>query len=266
MKPLLFVVLVCTALLPRSVNAKMTCTVVLDMDTATVLHRQGACDKRLTPASTFKVALALIGFESGYLVSTDAPEMPFKEGYPDWRGDLWRQNITPKTWIEYSVVWYSQLITRAVGKETITEYLQKFSYGNADFSGDAGYDNALERAWIASSLKISADDQIHFLHRMLTHQLPVSTQAVRLTTSLIEKTTAENGWIVHGKTGLAFPRRADRSFDRDRAIGWFVGWAERDDRRVVFAKVIQDELEQDQTPSNRARNSLLRDLPTLIAP
>ena len=52
--------------------AATTCTLVIDAATNARLIRVGdRCDERLTPASTFKIPLSLIGFDSGILVDAD---------------------------------------------------------------------------------------------------------------------------------------------------------------------------------------------------
>jgi beta-lactamase class D len=259
---LLFTVMIFAAL-PQTAGAKTICTIVLDAGSSDVLHEKGDCDRRATPASTFKVALALIGFDAGYLKEAQSPVLPFKEGYVDWAGKEWRQDTTPARWMRYSVVWYSQQIAKALGAQRITGDLQKIGFGNADISGDKGYNNGLERAWIASSLEISPREQVAYLSRMLRYELPVSAKAIDLTKSIVQMDQGQGGWTVHGKTGLAFPRNADRSFNRSRGFGWYVGWAEKDGRQVVFARLIQDEKRQKTTPSTRAKASLLKDLDAL---
>ncbi|WP_198430612.1 penicillin-binding transpeptidase domain-containing protein [Roseobacter sp. TSBP12] len=49
------------------------------------LVAEGLCDKRISPASTFKIAISLMGFDSGILTGSERPEWPFKVGYLDWR-------------------------------------------------------------------------------------------------------------------------------------------------------------------------------------
>lgn len=263
-KTLLFASLSLIALLAQPVHAKTVCTVVSDAAGGRVITKTGDCDTRVTPASTFKLALALVGFDTGIIKTANSPKLPFKEGYVDWGGDKWRQDTTPKRWMKYSVVWYSQQMTRQLGAAAITDYLTRFDYGNADFSGDKGQDNALERAWISSSLKISPMEQVHFLSRMLNRELPLKRHAVDLTASIVEAVMLDSGWLVRGKTGLAYPRRADGSFDRARGTGWFVGWATKGDRQVVFARLIRDEKRLSTGASQRARRSLLKDLPNLV--
>ena len=89
-------------------SAATTCTLVVDAATGATLVRVGdRCDERLTPASTFKIALSLIGFDSGILHDADRPAWPYKDEYKVSNND-WKQTTTPRTWLRDSVVWYSQ--------------------------------------------------------------------------------------------------------------------------------------------------------------
>ena len=76
-----------TTAAPASTQAKTLCTVVSDAVGGKVLLEQGDCRTRVTPASTFKMALAVMGFDAGFLNDAHSPVLPFKEGYPDWGGN-----------------------------------------------------------------------------------------------------------------------------------------------------------------------------------
>lgn len=245
-------------------QAKTLCTLVADAADGRVLVEEGDCAGRVTPASTFKIPLAVMGFDAGILQDAHAPVLTIRPGEPDWMGDVWRQPTDPTRWLEYSVVWYSQRITHALGTERLTRYAQAFGYGNADFSGDPGKDNGLDRAWIASSLEISPREQVAFLRRLVRHDLPVSARALALTEAIVQ-TFPAGGWTIHGKTGSAMPRRADGSFDRDHAFGWFVGWAQTDGRTLVFARLVQTERRGKTSPGVATRDGLLADWPSLAA-
>ncbi|MEY8827308.1 class D beta-lactamase [Sedimentitalea sp. XS_ASV28] len=252
------------ALTAQATQARQLCEMIMVPDTGDILLETGDCDSRVTPASTFKVALALMGFDSGALVDAHTPVLPYQPDYVDWGGDAWRQETDPTHWMTYSVVWYSQLIAQELGEKTLHDYATAFEYGNADFSGDPGKNNGLERAWISSSLMISPREQAEFLSRMLMGRLPVSDSALTHTIDVIATHDLPGGWVVHGKTGGAYPRLADDSLDFERGWGWFVGWAERDDARVVFVRLDQDESRQEESAGLRARAAFLRDFPDLM--
>ena len=247
----------------RPAEARNICTVVADAASGATLFEDGDCQTRVTPASTFKVVLALMGYDAGFLQDSHNPVLPFKEGYPAWGGENWTQPTDPARWMKYSVVWYSQQVAKSLGAERMTDYGVKLGYGNADFTGDPGRNNGLERSWIASSLKISPREQTTFLHNFLNRKLPVSEAAIERTIEVVESTSTEGGWTVSGKTGSAYPRNADGSFNRARGWGWFVGWATRDDAVVVFARLDQDEQRQKRSGGLRAREAFLEAWPAL---
>ena len=246
-------------------GARTICTIIADASNGAILLEQGDCRSRVTPASTFKIPLSLMGFDTGFLTTINTPVLPFKQGYSDWGGANWTQPTDPARWMKYSVVWYSQRLTADLGIGKLQTYVQAFDYGNADISGDPGKNNALERAWISSSLKIAPLEQVAFLRALVNRTLPVTSHAIDQTMAIIETTPAGNGWAVSGKTGAAYPRRADGSFDRARGWGWFVGWAERGDRTLVFARLNQDEKREKGSAGIRNKKAFLKEWPELTA-
>lgn len=248
----------------QQAQAGTVCTIVADAGTGRTLVEQGNCAARVTPASTAKIAFAVMGYDAGFLKTRHDPTLPFKQGYVDWGGTAWRQPTDPVRWLKYSVVWFSQQITHALGEKTLHDYASRFGYGNADFSGDPGKHNGLDRAWIASSLMISPQEQIAFLSRLVNRRLPVSGHAMDMTLDIVEKHTIQDGWTVHGKTGMAYPRKPDYTFDEDHPWGWFVGWAEKDGRTAVFARLVRDTRKIPGSAGNRTRDAMYAELPALL--
>lgn len=264
-RSLSFLALITSAVLAPA-EAKTVCTVVADSSTADVLLEQGDCRTRVTPASTFKVPLAVIGFDSGILRDAHAPQWPYKEGYVDWAGEAWRQPTDPTRWLKYSVVWYSQLIAHKLGEQRLTDYARKLGFGNADFSGDPGKDNGLDRAWIGSSLKVSPLEQTVFLRKLVTHRLPVSKHAMSEAEKAVDVRTTGGGWQVHGKTGSAILHTpGDGSRVRSRWYGWFVGWAVKGGRTLVFARLTRHDSKPEVASGLSARDELLGEWPALAA-
>lgn len=259
-----FVFLVISLLPITATEARTLCTVIAEAKTGAVLEEEGDCRDRVTPASTFKIALAVMGYDAGFLSDTKTPALPFKQGYADWGGAPWQQTTDPTRWMKYSVVWYSQRITEALGASTIEDYAQRFGYGNADFSGDPGKNNALERAWISSSLKISPVEQVAFLRHLVNRSLPASAGAMDMAVAVLETAQTPGGWTVTGKTGSAFPRLKDGSFDRASGWGWFVGWGQKDGTTLVFARLNQDEQRHSVSGGVRARDELLGEWDALV--
>lgn len=235
-------------------NARELCTAVADAATGQVVMQRGECRRQVTPASTFKIAISLMGYDSGFLKDEHAPKLPFREGYVDWRAN-WREATDPAKWMKDSVVWYSQQVTRSLGKERFADYTSKFKYGNADVSGDAENDG-LSMSWIGSSLRISPLEQLEFLGKVVNRQLGVSEHAYDMTAKLTQFGHLPGGWNINGKSGAA------------SGFGWYVGWASKGPRNLVFARLIHKDETQDQdVPAGAlARDAFIEEFPALIAP
>jgi beta-lactamase class D len=251
--------------LGSAAGAAPVCTLLVEADSGKVLDRQGTqCEQRNSPASTFKIALAVIGYDAGILIDAHTPALPYREEYEAFL-ESWRKTVDPTSWLRDSVVWYSREITRRLGVERFQHDVDRLDYGNRDLSGDPGKNNGLTNAWLSSSLQISPAEQMVFLRKLLHHQLPVSPQALDRTEAIMPQFLLPDGWTVHGKTGNGYQVGADGKVDRDRQFGWFVGWARKGERQVVFARLIKDDAKAETFASLRARDSMLADLPGLLA-
>jgi beta-lactamase class D len=252
------------AAIATTAHAGVLCTVIADAGTRKVLMREGGgCNKRITAASTFKIAISLMGYDAGFLIDEHTPALPFREGYPDWLPE-WRRTTDPAGWIKYSVVWFSQQVTASVGERRFQHYVSAFHYGNEDVSGNPGKHDGLAEAWLSSSLKISPLEQVSFLEKVVNRQLPVRAKAYDMTSRITEIAVLPNGWDVHGKTGSGTPKKADGTDDEDHGYGWFVGWAMKDGRTVVFARLIQDDKKEPVRAGLRARADFLAAAPALL--
>lgn len=171
--------------------------------------------KRFIPASTFKIANALVGLEVGSIA--DENEVFRWDGkpkpYPEWERDQ-----TLASGMKYSCVWMFQEVARRTGKARMKEWLQRLEYGNQDISG------GIDQFWLRGGLRVSAMEQVAFLHRLAEGRLPATQRAQRLVRQalVIEKT---RDYTLYGKTGTT--TGAD-------AINWWVGWVERKGRPVAF--------------------------------
>lgn len=244
-----------------SVAAAPLCTLISDAHTHKVIYQAGECSRQVSPASTFKLALSLMGFDAGLLQSEHKPVFNYHAGDPDWGGANWLQPTDPERWIKYSVVWYSQRVTHALGQARLEQYARSLGFGNADLSGDPGRANGLDRAWISSSLKISPLEQLRFQEQWANGALPVSAQAMALTARISLLQERPEGWDIHGKTGTAYPRDAKGVSDETQGYGWFVGWAKKDNRLLAFAHLEQDEQAHSIPVGLRARDNFLAQWP-----
>ncbi|MBS0625167.1 MAG: class D beta-lactamase [Verrucomicrobia bacterium] len=183
-----------------------------------VLELGSRLDERVSPWSTFKVPLCLMGYDAGILENEQDPIWNFEEGYDDFI-EAWKGPQTPQSWIRDSCIWYSKILSLKLGAETIQTYLDSMEYGNRDLSGGLAPPGSTRVAWIDSSLKISLREQIGFIQKLASEHLPVSERAIQMTKSLLFKEELSGGWKLYGRTGH----------------GWFIGWIENGPRFFPFA-------------------------------
>lgn len=244
-----------------SMKPALECTVIAAAKDGASLYRQGSCDKRVSALSTFKVALAVMGYDSGILADTHSPRWDYKPEFNAIKRD--QRAVDPTTWLADSVVWYSQELTRKLGAARFGDYVKKFNYGNRDISGNPGKNDGLTQAWLNSSLKISPDEQISFLRGIVGRSLSVSDKAYAMTEAAMPAFEA-GGWQVRGKTGTGWLAAKGGAPNRNRPVGWFVGWAEKDGKRIVFAKLVVNGGKSDKLMGRVVRAAFLEELPGLI--
>jgi beta-lactamase class D len=237
---------------PKSHAATMECTLLVDAPTGRVLLRQGVCDRRQSPMSTFKLPIALMGYDAGVLASATDPRWDYK---PEYGGPARvRKSVDPETWLADSIVWYSQEVTRRIGRREFAGYVEAFDYGNRKITDGPDGKDGLTHAWLMSSLAISPDEQVAFLRRILDRSLPVGDTAIDRTIAIMP-TFASGGWRVRGKTGSGiFPDRRGR-------LGWFVGWAEKEGRTIVFARMRVGPRAGSVPPGLALRDLFLKEFP-----
>ncbi|MCB5202853.1 class D beta-lactamase [Neorhizobium sp. T786] len=257
----LFVSIYATA--PALAVDPIRCTVMIDEESGEPLHREGSCDERVYPMSTFKLPLAMMGYDAGILTDEKTPRWEYRKEFGGPKRV--QKAFDPTGWEKESIVWYSQEIARRLGEGKFGDYIQRFDYGNRDVSGGPGNTDGLTESWLMSSLTISADDQVQFLRRFLTGRLSISDHAVEMTKSIVPRFEAADGWVIHGKTGSGRLRDENGKPAKDRPLGWFVGWAEKNDRRVVFARLYVSNRAYDEPLSFETRDSLIADLPKILA-
>ncbi len=223
---------------------------------AEVLKNEGNCKLAYSPHSTFKIALSLMGFDSGILESPQSPSFSFKKEYSSGI-NVCKGDHNPKSWMRDSCVWFSQVLTSKLGMKKFRDYVSKFNYGNKDVSGDPGKDNALERSWLNSSIRITPDEQLQFIQNVIDKKLSVSEKAYAMTKEILFIQELPGGWNLYGKTG-------NGRYKGELQHGWFVGWIEKDGRKLVFVNHIVDESKQSTYASFRSKNDALTKLWYLI--
>ncbi len=194
-------------------------------------------NKQMSPCSTFKIALSLMGYDAGVLKDETNPIWDFYEGYDDWL-EFWRAPQSPLSWMKYSCIWYSKVLSIELGLAKIQNYLISIEYGNQDASVGLVDPGPLDPFWVNSSIKISPKEQVAFIQKMIRAELPLSSHAIQMTKAILFKEKLSAGWKLFGKTGWS-----GSSITQDGKTlehSWFVGWIEKEDSFYPFAYLIRD--------------------------
>ncbi len=172
--------------------------------------------RRFLPASTFKIPNALIGLEVGSIA--DENEVFKWDGKPKSRPELERDH-TLGTGMCDSVVWMFQDIARHTGKAHMREWLARLDYGNRDMGG------GIDLFWLQGGLRISAMEQVQFLHRLAEGRLPATQRAQKLVRdALVVDKTRE--YTLFAKTGSSGRTR--------EPVEWWVGWIEKKGKPAAY--------------------------------
>jgi beta-lactamase class D len=172
--------------------------------------------RRFIPASTFKIANALIGLEVGSI--SDENEVFHWDGKPKPIA-AWERDHTLESGMRESVVWMFQEIARRTGRARMKEWLERLDYGNRDMSG------GIDLFWLQGGLRIGAMEQVAFLHRLAEGRLPATQRAQRLVrNALVAEKTRD--YTLYAKTGTMPGGR--------EPVMWWVGWVERKGRPQAY--------------------------------
>ncbi len=207
-------------------NPANTCTFVLlseAEDRYQVINSLRA-NTRYTPASTFKIANSLIALDTGTLSGTDIELRVDLDSYPeeDWWQPAWATTTYDlRGAFQNSVYPIYRSIASNIGQSAMSQYLDRFDYGNQDIS------SGLDSFWVAGSVEISAMEQVGFLQRL--HHNRVGLQQSTLDglreIMLVEET---EDYRLFGKTGAAL-------LDSGQVVFWYVGFVEKAEGVHYFA-------------------------------
>ena len=181
-----------------------------------LVFNEARARQRFIPASTFKIANALIGLEVGSIA--DENEVFPWDGKPKLRA-AWERDQTLASGMRESTVWMFQEIARRTGKQRMKEWLDRLDYGNKDMTG------GIDLFWLQGGLKVSAMEQVDFLRRLADGELPMSQRSQRLVRQalVVEKSRAYTLYAKTGTTGAV-----------KNPVSWWVGWIEKQGRSIAY--------------------------------
>ena len=199
------------------------------------------------PASTFKILNSLIALETG-VISDEIAILTwdgFQRKLPAWNRDLNMREA-----IKLSAYWFYQVLARRVGHDRMQKWVNQVGYGNQKI----GIQEDIDKFWLRGELRITPEQQIQFLRRFYSNDLPFSKRSLSIVKDImiLEKTP---DYTIRGKTGWV-------GFDDGvkPQIGWFVGYLEKGENIYFFATNIDILHEKDASARMELTRRCFKDL------
>lgn len=199
----------------RNING---CMVLHDMNhSKSYFYNKARCDSSYLPASTFKVINSLISLEEG---AVESIYDTIKWDGKDRNWEKWNQDHCLESALKYSAVWFYQELARRVGRENYQKWLDKIDYGNRKTGEET------DTFWLNGDIRISANEQIKFLEKLIRNELPFDKKNQELVKQIMLTDSTEK-YQLHSKTGWAM--RVDKQ------IGWLIGFVVTEENVWIFA-------------------------------
>jgi beta-lactamase class D len=212
-------------------------------------HNRERAEQRFSPASTFKVANALIGLSLGAVQNVDAVIPYTGDANPFMRE--WREPMGLRGAMKVSNVPLYQELARRIGLSQMREAIQRLGYGNEQIGSN------VTTFWLRGPLAICAVEQTRFLSRLAHQRLPFPRRAQQQVAE-ITRVDSGPGWSLHAKTGW---QNAPGP-----GVGWWVGWVQKRDQITPFALNIAMAGAADAPKRERLGRSSLQALGILPTP
>ncbi|MBD2208823.1 class D beta-lactamase [Nostoc linckia FACHB-104] len=182
-------------------------------------HNAERNSQAFLPASTFKIFNSLVALETG-VIPNDVAVLTWdgiQRQFPTWNQDT---NIRQA--FKNSTVWFYQVLARRIGHERMQKFIQQVGYGNRQI----GTPEQIDKFWLEGPLQITARQQIEFLERLQSKDLPFSQRTLDLVKDIMIYESTPS-YVLRGKTGWATSVNPN--------IGWFVGYLEQNNNVYFFA-------------------------------
>ena len=178
----------------------------------------------MSPASTFNILLTLIGLKEGVI--------------SDEKSLLKPNNTTLEYAFRHNVDSCFINLSRVIGQKKIQYWVNKINYGNKSTSGE----NA--RFWINGLLQITPEQQLRFIQKFYSEELPFSKKAFRIVKKLMDESmNAGLGIKISGKRGSNKVYKENKYtgnlYNKDKYTGWFAGYVEGVNDTWFFVNYIE---------------------------
>ncbi|MCX6268998.1 MAG: penicillin-binding transpeptidase domain-containing protein [Bacteroidetes bacterium] len=199
-------------------------------------------DSGYLPASTFKIANALIALETGVIDT----------GYVfKWKGEKrklpqWEHDLTLKNAFKVSCVPCFQEMALKIGPDRMNSYLKKLTYPGMDVHRDN-----IGLFWLEGKSRITPRQQVEFLQQLYRETLPMEQPAMKAVKAIMVNEVTP-GYTLSGKTGWAI--RNGNNY------GWFVGYVETNGNVYFIATLVEPEDQAEIADFALARKTVTMDV------
>jgi beta-lactamase class D len=178
----------------------------------------------MSPASTFNILLTLIGLQEGVV--------------SDEKSLLRPDNSTLEYAFKHNVDSCFINLSLLIGQKKIQYWLDKINYGNRSTSGESA------RFWINGFLQITPEQQLRFIQKVYSEQIPFSKKAFGIVKKLMDESmNAGSGIKIAGKRGSNKVHKENKYtgnlYNQDKYTGWFVGYVEGANDTWFFVNYIE---------------------------
>ena len=211
-------------------------------------YRPQRAARRFRPASTFKIPNSVIAIETGVATGPEHP-IPWDSARVPRTGffpESWARDQTLRSAFRNSVYWAYQELARRVGAGPMRAWLARLDYGNRSIAG------GVDLFWLEGALRISPEEQVRFLRRLLEGELPVRPSTVEAVRGMA-RLEGDGAFTLFGKTGTS-------EVTPTRENGWIVGWLEGEDpaHRTYYAINMEGERVWEEWPPRRRHELALQ--------
>ncbi len=247
----------CPPLRPSRQNS-LRCTVILDAKAVRFASGWNV-QRRFCTAIQLQTALAVIGYDSGILKDATTPRWTYKK---NGKGRSASRKLSIRQYGSGTPLSGTHRRSRAGSVRQVCRLCSPFRLRQCRCQRRSGPDRWPDGSMahvVAEDLRRSASEFRSPLrqwsiagfergHRQKRKRSYRSFQPQMVGLSM-------------GKTGSGRMRTKANTYDGDRWLGWFVGWAQRGDRKVVFASLNIEDWKSDEPISFATRDALIADLP-----
>jgi beta-lactamase class D len=208
------------------------CSVIARLgDAKPIVSDANECRQKTAPASTFKLPHALIALETNVIAADTV--VPWNGTAYDF--ESWRRDHTLESAIRSSVFPFFERTARLIGPDRFRKGLSSLGYASDTFDRD------VSAFWINGDLVVSPIEQLEFLQRLFSGNLPVAsrhlstvTSAIRMPAGQVLSASGAHPFELNWPSATVVRAKTGNTRVEGESVSWLVGALELDGMHYVF--------------------------------